>query len=81
MVEGAEYRQVVADCQVGGERAMTTISAQRIAQAIAAIKALESAWLTPGQHITSRIVTDLTIAKCDLESALTPVHLTIKEAA
>jgi hypothetical protein len=52
----------------------------RIVQAIAAIKALESAYFSSG-GVTTRLVTDLTIAKCDLESALMGVRLTIKEAA
>jgi hypothetical protein len=52
----------------------------RIVQAIAAIKALESAYFSSG-GVTTRLVTDLTIAKCDLESALIGVSLTIKEAA
>ena len=60
---------------------MNEIPAQRIVQAIAAIKALESAWFTPGQHITSRIITDLTIAKIDLESALVGINLSIQEVA
>lgn len=57
------------------------ISAARITQAIAAIKSIEQAWYQPGQHITARMMTDLTIAKCDLESALTPVRLKIAGAA
>jgi len=57
------------------------ISTFRIAQAIAAIKVIESAWYTPGQHLTARMMTDLTIAKCDLESALMSANLTLKEAA
>lgn len=60
---------------------MNEIPASRITQAIAAIKALEAAWYTPGQHITIRHITDLQIARIDLEAALTRVRLTIKEAA
>lgn len=63
---------------------MNDISASRITQAIAAMKAIDSAWLTPGQRVTARMITDLLVARLDLESALTNVRLNInthKEAA
>lgn len=61
---------------------MSEISAHRIAQAIAAMKAIDVAWnVDPTGAMASRLMTDLAIARIDLESALLPVKLTLKEAA
>jgi hypothetical protein len=61
---------------------MNEISAHRIAQAIAAMKAIDAAWnVDPNGAMASRLMTDLAIARIDLESALLPVKLTLKEAA
>jgi hypothetical protein len=61
---------------------MNQISAARIAQAIAAMKAIDAAWnADPTRAMASRLMTDLAIARIDLESSLTPMTLTLKEAA
>lgn len=61
---------------------MNEISAYRIAQAIAAMKAVNDAWdANPNGSLHSRLVTDLAIARIDLESSLIPVTLTLKDAA
>lgn len=61
---------------------MNEISANRIAQAIAAMKAIDDAWnVDPTRSMASRLMADLAIARIDLESALLLVKLTLKEAA
>jgi hypothetical protein len=61
---------------------MNEISASRVARAIAAMKAIDAAWnVDPTRAMASRLMTDLAIARIDLESALLPVKLTLKEAA
>lgn len=61
---------------------MSEISAQRIASAIAAMKAIDAAWnVDPTRCMSSRLMTDLAIARIDLETALLPVNLILKEAA
>ena len=61
---------------------MTEISAARIAQAIAAMKAIDEAWnADPTRSMPSRLITDLAIARIDLETALKPIPMRIKEAA
>lgn len=61
---------------------MNEISANRIAQAIAAMKAIDDAWnIDPTRSMSSRLMTDLAIARIDLESSLLPVKLNLKEAA
>jgi hypothetical protein len=61
---------------------MNQISAARIAQAIAAMKAIDAAWnADPTRAMASRLMTDLAIARIDLESSLIPITLTLKEAA
>lgn len=58
------------------------ISAYRVAQAIAAMKAIDDAWSeSPNGPFHSRLITDLAIARIDLENALLLVDLTLKEAA
>jgi hypothetical protein len=61
---------------------MNQISAARIAQAIAAMKAIDAAWnADPTRAMASRLMTDLAIARMHLESSLIPITLTLKEAA
>lgn len=61
---------------------MNSISAARIAQAIAAMKAIDEAWnADPTRCVSSRLMTDLAIARIDLETALKPIPMRIKEAA
>jgi hypothetical protein len=61
---------------------MNEISANRIAQAVAAMKAIDDAWnIDPTRSMSSRLMTDLAIARIDLETALMPVQITLKEAA
>jgi hypothetical protein len=61
---------------------MNQISAQRIAQAISAMKAIDEAWnADPTRAMPSRLMTDLAIARIDLETSLKPVQITLKEAA
>lgn len=61
---------------------MNQISAQRIAQAISAMKSIDEAWVAdPTKAMASRLMTDLAIARIDLETALMPVQITLKEAA
>jgi hypothetical protein len=61
---------------------MTEISAARIAQAIAAMKAIDEAWNADPTHaMAPRLMTDLAIARIDLETALKPIPMQIKEAA
>jgi hypothetical protein len=46
---------------------VTEISAARIAQAIAAMKAIDEAWNTdPTRSMPSRLITDLAIARIDM---------------
>jgi hypothetical protein len=48
---------------------MTDISAARIAQAIAAMKAIDEAWnKDPTRFISTRLMVDLAIARIDLEA-------------
>jgi hypothetical protein len=61
---------------------MNEISAARVAQAISAMKAIDEAWnADPTRAMPSRLMTDLAIARIDLESALMLVQITLKEAA
>jgi hypothetical protein len=61
---------------------MTDITPARIAQAIAAMKAIDEAWnADPTRFIPSRLMTDLAIARIDLETALNPIPTRLKEAA
>lgn len=62
---------------------MSDISAARIAQAIAAMKAIDEAWnADPTCAMPSRLMTDLAIARIDLETALKPIPIQIvREAA
>jgi hypothetical protein len=61
---------------------MNQISAARIAQAVAAMKAIDAAWnADPTRAMASWLMTDLAIARIDLETALMPVQITLKEAA
>jgi hypothetical protein len=61
---------------------MNQISAARIAQAVAAMKAIDAAWnADPTRAMASWLMTDLAIARIDLESSLIPITLTLKEAA
>ncbi|MBN3822317.1 hypothetical protein G3O00_01620 [Burkholderia sp. Ac-20384] len=57
------------------------ISAYKIVQAIAAIRAIEAVWQATPAAINARHMSDLAIARCDLESALLAVRLPIAEAA
>jgi hypothetical protein len=60
---------------------MNQISAQRIAQAISAMKAIDEAWnADPTQAMASRLMTDLAIARIDLETCLKPITLTLEAA-
>ena len=61
---------------------MSDISAARIAQAITAMKAIDDAWnADPTKAMASRLMTDLAIARLDLETALKPIPIQIREAA
>ncbi|MGF6963022.1 hypothetical protein OKW43_000027 [Paraburkholderia sp. WC7.3g] len=61
---------------------MSDISATRIAEAIAAMKAIDDAWnRDPTCAMPSRLMTDLAIARIDLETAFKPIPMQIKEAA
>jgi hypothetical protein len=57
------------------------ISAMKIVQAIAAIKAVEAVWQAAPDALTARHMSDLAIARCDLESAMLAVRVPITEAA
>lgn len=60
---------------------MNQISAYRIAQAIAAMKAIDSTWnADPTKVMPPRLMTDLAIARIDLETALLSVKLTLEAA-
>jgi hypothetical protein len=61
---------------------MNEISAARVAQAISAMKAIDEAWnADPTRAMASRLMTDLAIARINLESSLIPITIILKEAA